>query len=115
MERPRKTRKIFKKERKRGEDDLLDQTYSIFVSAWFLFVFCCLIFFFLYIYLFIIFFKSRDVFTVLIWKIRAEYRWWLTCSGDRRLCVSVRDPSEAYIRGAVMYAGRKRRKPVQRA
>lgn len=55
------------------------------------------------------------MFTVLIWKIRAEYRWWLTCSGDRRLCVSVRDPSEAYIRGAVMYAGRKRRKPVQRA
>lgn len=72
-------------------------------------------FFFLYIYLFFIFFKSRDVFTVLIWKIRAEYRWWLTCSGDRRLCVSVRDPSEACIRGAVMYAGRKRRKPVQRA
>ncbi|TWW80448.1 Aryl hydrocarbon receptor [Takifugu flavidus] len=33
----------------------------------------------------------------------------------QRLCVLVRDPSEAYIRGAVMYAGRKRRKPVQRA
>lgn len=80
--------------------------YSFFVVRFF---------FFIYIYLLFYFFKSRDVFTVLIWKIRAEYRWWLTCSGDRRLCVSVRDPSEAYIRGAVMYAGRKRRKPVQRA
>lgn len=44
----------------------------------------------------------------------AEYCGWLTCAGTEALCVG-EDPSEAYIRAAVMYAGRKRRKPVQRA
>lgn len=45
----------------------------------------------------------------------AEYCGWLTCAEKEALRVCERDPSKAYIRRAVMYAGRKRRKPAQRS